>query len=90
MVQNFFPWLVTPKQQIQWLKMAANTVMASLFGNATSWTYLVNASLMQKMNIFPFLEVLRGPNRSVFGLGSVGCGRLDTRSGTRVECFLRI
>jgi hypothetical protein len=32
------------------LKMMADTVVASLLGKATSWTYFVKVSMMHKMN----------------------------------------
>ncbi len=66
--QNSVPLSVTnligvPKRQIHLSNIASATVAASLFGKATNLTYLVNASVMHKMNFLPLSDVLSGPNR---------------------------
>ncbi len=50
-------------QQMPWLNVLVETMAVSLLGKVVSWTYLVKASVMHKMNFFPFANTLRGPNR---------------------------
>ena len=90
LAQNSVPWSVTrsrgvPKQQIHLSNMASATVIASLFGKATNLTYLVKASVTQRMNFLSLSEVLRGPKRSACNHwpGSVGRGNGDRRVGGR-------
>ena len=56
--------------------MADMTVRASLLGRATSSTYLVNASVMQKINFLEDSDVLSGPKRSqcIRWFGAEHCG----------------
>ncbi len=88
LAQNFVPWSVTrssgvPKRQIHLSNIASTTVAASLFGKATNSTYLVKASVIQRINFFPLSEVLSGPNKSVCTIcpGSVGRGSGDRSVG---------
>ena len=64
---------------------------ASLFGKATNSAYLVNASVMHKINFFCEPDVRKGPNKSawILWLGSVGCGSEVTSSGCGFESFFR-
>ncbi len=95
--QNSLPWSMMrsmgiPKQQIQWLKMAEETVAAShvwqgheldIFGEGVSDT---------QDNFFPFVKLSRGLNRSAQTLwfGLVGWGRLEMRSSMNGVWFLHI
>ena len=88
LLQNSLPWSVTisngsPYRQIQRLKMADVTVRASLSGRATNSTYLVKASVIQRINFFALPEILSGPNKSqwIRWLGSVHWGKGDSSCG---------
>ena len=70
-LQNSLPLSVTissgvPKRQIHFSKTALPTVFASLLGIAIISAYLVNASVIHKINFFPSADVFNGPNKSMW------------------------
>ncbi len=69
------------------MKSASPVVSAS---KVTNSMYLVNTSVMQRTIFFPWPEVLRGPNKSMFTLwfGAVHCGKGESRVGWGLSSFL--
>ena len=53
-----------PNRQIQFLKIALATVLASLLGIGITSAYLLKESVMASKNFDSLDEVFRGPNRS--------------------------
>ncbi len=69
--------------------MAEVTVRASLLGRATNSTYLVNASVMHKINFLEDSDVLSGLKRSqwIRWFGAEHCGSGDMSGGGDREGF---
>ena len=68
-LQNSLPWsermvLGTPKRYIQ-CRIASATVEADLSGMAVNLQKRVKASVYTRTKLLPWVDVLRGPKRSI-------------------------